>query len=207
MVLHDADDADARGGSASAAENGAAPTSPPSEATALVVTLRMEATAAAVFTRLRQAHFPPQRNWLAAHVTLFHALPVASLDAVLADVAEAAGATAAFSMRVDRVLFLGRGVAYALASPEGARLRTTLASRWDALLGRQDRAGPGRLHVTVQNKVEPAAARALHEQLTREFVPRDIGASGLDVWYYVGGPWRPAGSFLFSGPPASPRPA
>ena len=163
----------------------------------LIVTLQMDVEAAARFTRLRRAYFPAHRNWLAAHVTLFHALPVASIDKVLADCAELAGATAAFRMQVDRVLFLGRGVAYGLSSTEGVRLRGTLANRWDALLGRQDRAWQGRLHVTVQNKVEPVAARALYDELQQKFVPEDIVASGLDVWYYVGGPWRPAATFAF----------
>lgn len=169
-----------------------------SNPTALIVTLQMEAEAAARFTELRRIHFPPDRNWLAAHVTLFHALPVVSLEEVLAGAAERAAATAPFRMRVDRVLFLGRGVAYGLSSARGAQLREALARRWDALLGRQDRAWHGRLHVTVQNKVEPATARALHARLEHEFVPEEVAATGLAVWYYVGGPWRPAATFAFA---------
>ena len=168
------------------------------QATALIVTLQMDAAAAARFTALRQAHFPAERNWLAAHITLFHALPLAATDTVLADVADLAGATHAFAMCVDRVVSLGGGVAYALASPQALRLRDTLAARWDALLGRQDRGWQRRLHITVQNKVVPAAASALLAQLERDFVADAIAATGIAVWHYIGGPWQPVAAFAFA---------
>jgi hypothetical protein len=41
----------------------------------LIVTLLLDDAAQARFDRLRAAHFPSARNHLAAHVTLFHALP------------------------------------------------------------------------------------------------------------------------------------
>lgn len=163
----------------------------------LVVTLRMGDEAAARFTALRRAHFPPERNWLDAHVTLFHALPGEAIDAVSADVDAVARATVPFAMQTERVLFLGAGVAYALASADADALRRDLAARWQPLLGRQDRAKRGPLHVTVQNKVEPAAARALHAELCAGFAAEEVPAVGLDVWHYAGGPWRPAFSRRF----------
>lgn len=163
----------------------------------LVVTLRMGAAAAARFTALRRAHFPPHCNWLDAHVTLFHALPGAAIDAVLAGAGEAARAQPAFVMRCEGVTFLGAGVAYALASPEGVALRAALAQRWAPLLARQDQARRRALHVTVQNKVAPAAARALHDALRARFVAENVPAVGLEVWHYEGGPWRAAASFAF----------
>lgn len=167
--------------------------------TALIVTLQMDPAAAARFTESRQRHFPPERNWLAAHVTLFHALPIEAREDVLRDVADLAGATEAFEMNVDRLLFLGRGVAYGITAPPALKLRRDLAARWDALLSRQDRGWHGRLHVTVQNKVEPSVARALQNELSRDFVPYRIGAVGLQVWNYVGGPWEPVVTVAFAG--------
>lgn len=167
----------------------------------LVVTLRMGDQASARFTALRRKHFPPDRNWLEAHVTLFHALPGAALDDVLADAREVASGQAPFLMRSERVVFLGAGVAFALSSLEASALRSTLALRWAALLGRQDRAKRGALHVTVQNKVSPAAARALYERLHSGFAPEDVPAVGLDIWHYEGGPWRAAATCLFGGVP------
>ncbi|RDI17768.1 2'-5' RNA ligase superfamily protein [Pseudacidovorax intermedius] len=167
--------------------------------TALIVTLRMDAASAAALTALRSAHFPPSRNWLDAHITLFHALPVAELPRVRQDMAEIVERTAPFKLDVDRVQFLGAGVAYAMSAPEALRLRATLATNWSGLLGAQDRQWRGPLHVTVQNKVRPDQARMLHAELARDFVPWKVGATGLDLWYYMGGPWERVGDFAFCG--------
>jgi hypothetical protein len=170
----------------------------------LVVTLRMDARAATHFTALRRSHFPAHRNWLDAHITLFHALPGEHLPNVLGDVLEVATATAPFLMQVERVVFLGRGVAYALGSSDAQTLRRLLAGRWEALLGRQDRARQSPLHITVQNKVAAAVARSLHAQLAADFAPQEILATGIDVWHYEGGPWRLAKGFAFDGTAARP---
>lgn len=164
---------------------------------ALIVTLQMDAPSAARFTALRRAHFPAERNWLDAHITLFHALPGAYANDILGDIARAAGRHRAFALRVERVYFLGAGVAYAMSSPEGMALREDLARCWPTLLGRQDRHWRGPLHVTVQNKVAPAEAKRLQAELERDFVPGDIDAVGLQVWEYLGGPWRPVATCPF----------
>jgi 2'-5' RNA ligase len=161
----------------------------------LIVTLLLEESAQQRFDRLREQHFPPERNFLAAHVTLFHALPGEQLDAVLADLAEAADRPA-FDVAVTGVRFLGRGVAYALGSSEVAALRSGLVAAWQPWLTPQDRQKHAP-HVTVQNKVAPAAARALHERLLADFVPYDVGARGLGLWRYLGGPWEPVAEFAF----------
>ena len=41
----------------------------------LIVTAELPDDVLAWADGLRRAHFPPERNWLVAHVTLFHALP------------------------------------------------------------------------------------------------------------------------------------
>ncbi len=162
----------------------------------LIVTLLLEEAAQQRFDRLRAQHFPAERNHLAAHVTLFHALPGEHLDAVRADLAAAADRPA-FDVAVSGVRFLGRGVAYSLASSELAALRSGLASAWQPWLTPQDQQlhAP---HVTVQNKVAPAVARALHERLVAGFAPYDVRARGLALWRYLGGPWEPVDEFAFS---------
>jgi 2'-5' RNA ligase len=161
----------------------------------LVVTLLLDDAAQARFDRLRAQHFPPERNFLAAHVTLFHALPGEQLDAVRAELAAAADRPA-FDVAVTGVRFLGRGVAYVLASPEVAELRNDLATAWRPWLTPQDRQ-PHAPHVTVQNKVAPDVARALHERLLAEFAPETVRARGLGLWRYLGGPWAPVGEHPF----------
>jgi hypothetical protein len=41
----------------------------------LIVTALLDEAAQERFDRLRREHFPPERNHLAAHLTLFHRLP------------------------------------------------------------------------------------------------------------------------------------
>jgi len=146
---------------------------------------------------LRRAHFPPERNHLDAHVTLFHHLPGTEREAVADAVAEAVHAPAP-AVHLTGVRSLGRGVAVVLASPELAALRADLARRWDGWLTAQDRGKRGDLHVTVQNKVTPDAARALHRQLAASFAPERTRAVALALWRYAGGPWEPVARFAFA---------
>ncbi|RJK97503.1 2'-5' RNA ligase family protein [Vallicoccus soli] len=161
----------------------------------LVLTLALDDEDQERFDALRRAHFPPERNHLAAHVTLFHALPGERLEQVREEVAEAAR-RAPFAVRVVRVRSLGRGVAYDLDAPELTALRRGLADAWAPWLTRQD-ASWSRAHVTVQNKVEPERARALLEELSAGFGPWTVRAAGLALWHYRGGPWEAAGRYPF----------
>lgn len=175
----------------------------------LIVTVEMDASAQQRFDDLRRAHFPPERLVVGAHLTLFHALPGSELPRVQADLAAAARHPRP-RMRVTGVRFLGRGVAYELTAPEVAQLRNSLARDWEAMLTPQDRQ-PFRPHVTVQNKVDPQTARALHQQLAAQLVPFGVVAEGLALWRYRRGPWELAQRYPFGnglrppGAPAAPR--
>ncbi|MCZ2495299.1 2'-5' RNA ligase family protein [Xylophilus sp. Kf1] len=157
---------------------------------ALIVTLQMDPEAASHFTALRTRYFPAERNWLDAHITLFHALPLEAVDEAMADLAETASLTEPFPMRVDKVYFLGGGVAYALSAEPAFDIRRELARRWMPMMGRQDRAWRGPLHITVQNKVPAVEAKRLYEELNADFRPIQVQAVGLQLWEYLGGPWR-----------------
>jgi 2'-5' RNA ligase len=167
------------------------------DADPLVVTLALDPDSQAWFDALRREHFPPERNVLAAHVTLFHALPGEQRDAVDAALAGVA-ARPPFAVAVTGVQLLGRGVAYRLAAPELSALHTRLSAEFDPWLTPQDRQRLS-AHVTVQNKVEPAVARALRDRLATEFVPSEVPARGLGLWRYLGGPWEPLAEHLFAG--------
>ncbi|WP_345771942.1 2'-5' RNA ligase family protein [Geodermatophilus sabuli] len=161
----------------------------------LIVTLLLGDEAQARFDRLRAAHFPPERNHVGAHVTLFHALPGDRVDAVAADL-EAAAARPPFEVAVTGLRLLGRGVAYTLESAELAALRAGLAAAWHPWLTPQDRQRHAP-HVTVQNKVDPAVARGLRDRLAEGFVPGAVPARGLGLWRYLGGPWQAVAAYPF----------
>lgn len=152
----------------------------------LVVTLAIEDAAQQRFDAERARLFPPGRTQVGAHVTLFHAVPGELEEQVRADLVRAGGP--AFPVGVAGVLPLGRGVAYALASTELTGRHRELQQLWWNHLTRQDRQG-FRPHITVQNKVEPAQARATLAVLRRAFRPFEVRAEGFVLWRYDGGPW------------------
>jgi 2'-5' RNA ligase superfamily len=163
----------------------------------LVLTLALEPAAQSWLQSLRDAHFPPGRNLVPAHVTLFHHLPGGEIEAIAATLAAACGATPAPAVRLGPPRFLGRGVALAVAAPGLAALRARLAAGWAAWLTPQDRQG-WRAHATVQNKVPAEQARALHAALAATLPVREARAEALLLWHYRGGPWEAAGRFAFA---------
>ena len=112
--------------------------------------------------------------------------------------AEEVARTPPLPLRLTGVMPLGRGTALRLEAPEALALRARLAAGWASWLSAQDRQG-WRPHVTVQNKVGPAEARALQEELRAGFAPWAAVAEGLLLWRYRGGPWEEAGRFGFAG--------
>ena len=163
----------------------------------LILTLALDERSFGFFDEQRKRHFPPERNILPAHLTLFHKLPHEHEPAILDTLARAAAVQPPIPLDVTGLRSLGRGVAYTLSSPVLARVRLELAKSWALWLTLQDRQ-KHQPHVTVQNKVDPAEARALLSRLMVDFKPFRATGTGLDLWRYRGGPWDKARSFPFS---------
>jgi 2'-5' RNA ligase len=168
----------------------------------LIVTLKLDAATFAVFDELRQHHFPPERNFLPAHITLFHALPGAQEASIQTTLAMHCAGTPALRVEFPRVRSLGRGVAVTVECPALLGLREQLANAWQAWLGAQDRQ-PYRPHLTIQNKVTADEARQLHDELAATWQPLTGTGEGLLLWRYLGGPWEAAGEFAFQTTSAS----
>ena len=162
----------------------------------LILTLTLDEDAQHHFDQLRTAYFPPARNYLRAHVTLFHHLPGTDYAAVVAQLRTVAAATPNMALRVTGVRFLGQGVAYTLENAALQHLHRELQATWAPALHPQD-LQPLRPHITVQNKVTPATARALHEELTASFEPHTVAGTGLALWAYRNGPWDLLDRFAF----------
>lgn len=146
---------------------------------------------------LRRRHFPPERNIVPAHLTLFHHLPP-GIEQELGQRLATYTAVAKPQARIASVINLGRGTAFRIDSDELADIRADLAEAFRGLLIPQDQA-PWRAHVTIQNKVEPHVARALQAQLQESFEPRPLDIKGLASWRYVGGPWQRIREHAFRG--------
>ncbi len=171
---------------------------PQAAAPPLVLTLAVDPQAQADFDRQRRRYFPASLNRIPAHISLFHALPGEELASIRALLAEQVSVTGPFPVRVHDVQKLGRGVAYALASDEFDLLHARLRAAWLPWLTAQDRQG-FRPHVVIQNKVDPAQARALYDKLAAAFRPYSVQATGLLLWRYLGGPWELEQEFSFAG--------
>ncbi len=164
----------------------------------LILTLRMNDAAATHFTALRQSYFPPERNFLTAHITLFHKLPGTSLVRIMNTLNTIAAKRMIFNMQTDQLLFFGAGVAYRVEAPDALLLLQELASAWDDMLAPQDRKNHFVPHITVQNKVRADVAKDLYAKLSAEFESYTMHAIGLDLWHYQGGPWSHAAGFDFT---------
>ena len=149
-------------------------------------------------TALRQAHFPPERNHLEAHVTLFHALPAVLEDEVREVLGRHAAQHAPVPARLEGIMNLGGGTALKLASPRMLALREQIAERFHGMLTAQDSHAP-RLHITIQNKVSPDAARALQSEIATVVQQRDFAFPGLALFRYRGGPWEEVRRWSFRG--------
>jgi hypothetical protein len=163
----------------------------------IIVTVLFGGADQAWFGGLRRAHFPPERNQLDAHLTMFHHLPPSLESEVRQRLAGETRGVRAPVARVAGLIALGGGVAYRIESEELERIRNRLANAFTGMLTPQDQAG-WRPHVTVQNKVPVPEARALQRALEADFRPRSVAIAGLAAWWYRGGPWAPLSRHMFA---------
>lgn len=172
--------------------------SPPSGRGApLLITAELPGDVLAWADGLRRAHYPPERNRLRAHVTLFHALPPSSEGEVRRLLAALAKEPAP-EARLGGLMNLGRGTAIDIHSPGMVAMHGHLAGRLAGLLTRQD-AQKLRLHVTVQNKVTPEAARALQAELQAQLPEWPFRFRGLGLYAWEEGLWRELRVYPFRG--------
>lgn len=137
----------------------------------------------------RRAHYPPARNQVPAHLSLFRQLPGPAVAEIKQRVARVASETP--PLAAWPVGFAARegGVVLALRCPVLMELRAELADALHGLLGHGDRALP-RLQVTLQNKAEAATARASLAVLRAEPLPEKVQIVRLLLWRYLEGPWE-----------------
>ncbi|MCY1045952.1 2'-5' RNA ligase family protein [Corallococcus sp. bb12-1] len=162
----------------------------PSSAEApLLVTAELDPEAFARLDGLRRRYFPPERNLIPAHVSLFHHLPPhehASVEAALEAVAE----RLAPALHFGRPRRLGRGMAVDVEAPGLGTVHRELSHACAQWLTPQDRQ-PFRPHVTLMNKAPLEDATAAFAELSAGWASFDGHAPALLLWRYLGGPWEP----------------
>ena len=162
----------------------------------LILTARIAESDLQPFDLLRQKHFPPDRSFLRAHLTMFHRLPGEYVAQLVERLQCAADGAQPITAEVSGLRNLGAGVAFTITSPQLHALRATLRSDFAQWLGSQD-LRTWQPHITIQNKVSRSAADRLHRELIDGFQRRRIKIVGLDLWRYLNGPWEGETSVLF----------
>lgn len=156
-----------------------------------VVTVEMDPPSQAWLGGLRHQHYPPERNLVPAHLTLFHRATLENIQAV----ARLSLPRRPLPLTFSELRRLGYGVAVDVIAPQLKTLRQALLEKFGDV-SRQD-AQTWRPHVTIQNKVSSEVALALYDQLAETYVTREGTATGLAVWEYRGGPWSLHQTFAF----------
>lgn len=164
----------------------------------LVVTAELPPALQARADALRRAHYPAERNHVPAHLTLLRALPPFVEEEARQLLAALAAEWPPVPAQVTGLMDLGTGTALAIESAALLEVRALITSHFHGMLTLQDEGTP-RLHVTVQNKVVRAEARALQAALGPAMLPERFAFSGLALHRYRGGPWEPAGRWSFRG--------
>lgn len=164
----------------------------------LIVTAEIGPADLAWLDGLRRRHYPPERNRIAAHLTMFHALPAMIEDELRQRLAVLAGELSPPRATIAGLMDLGSGVAFRIVSEELDAVRAELSSAFRGSLTQQDTHG-WRPHITIQNKVVPKVARALLADLERGFEARPLAIAGLAFHHYDGGTWLAGQRYAFRG--------
>lgn len=163
-----------------------------------IVTAELPADVLSWADALRRAHFPPERNHLVAHVTLFHAFAPSLREELRGVLARLSAEFAPPEATLDGLMNLGRGTALAIRSPGMLAIRAAIADQFHRALTRQDQHAP-RLHITIQNKVEPAEAKRLQAELAPTLQPRRFAFPALGLHLYRNPHWDPVGTWPLRG--------
>jgi 2'-5' RNA ligase superfamily len=163
-----------------------------------IVTGELPAEVLAWADALRRAHYPPERNKLAAHVTLFHSFAPSLREELHRTLGRFAAEFSPPKARIDALMDLGSGTALAIRCPALMAVREAIAEHFHGALTAQDLHEP-RLHITIQNKVERPAARALQAELGVSLIPRDFAFTGLGLHLYRESHWESLGTWRFRG--------
>jgi hypothetical protein len=146
----------------------------------LILTLKLDKASQSLLTDLRTKYFPKNRNYLAAHVTLFHAIPshhYPELDAHLQSRADQTGEFEVFIGEPKKMS--NKGVMVTVRDrPHGKIekihddiqqfLQSRVKEEKDKLTD-QDSRRMGKAHVTVMNKAEEDEVDECFKQVEKKF--------------------------------------
>eukprot|EP01119_Soliformovum_irregulare_P010612 TRINITY_DN2618_c4_g1_i2.p1 TRINITY_DN2618_c4_g1~~TRINITY_DN2618_c4_g1_i2.p1 ORF type:complete len:442 (-),score=128.52 TRINITY_DN2618_c4_g1_i2:37-1362(-) len=164
----------------------------------LLVTLKIDDQTQHLMDGLRKQYFPSHRNFIPAHVTLFHALPPSKSSDIESHLKDLARIVPTFQLDATYPILLGNGVGIHMDGEAVQRIRLILATKWKKFLSPQDAQG-FRAHVTIQNKVDSGEAEKLFAHMKSTWNGQTGKATGFQLWKYLGGPWEHIRDYDFQG--------
>jgi hypothetical protein len=156
----------------------------------------MDGEAFARLNELRQRYYPPERNTVPAHLTLFRELPGGRSREIKALLRQVALKQKPIDIPPGEVKLIERGVAVFVRSPQLYGLRHELANEWEIWLSAADLAD-FQPHVTIQNNVSEAEARRTRDEIAATFRPPRIRGIGFHLWRYRDRFWDHVQMFPF----------
>ncbi|KXS98767.1 hypothetical protein AC578_9032 [Pseudocercospora eumusae] len=155
-------------------------------------------------TELRKKYFPQNINKVAAHLTLFHALPGSKLEChIIPTIQEVTRQTSRFRVEATELFRLKKGFAVSVSEKSGGRqskqVHRALQAPWkqEGFLSQQD-AGGCRVHYTLMNKVDDELEiQNAYDEVAGAWEGDSGMAEGLALWKYDRGFWRWYRAFNF----------
>ncbi|KAB8303950.1 hypothetical protein EYC80_005308 [Monilinia laxa] len=151
----------------------------------LILTLRLDGASEKLLTSLRTRYFPSSRNFLSAHITLFHALPPSNRPLYTSLLTTVTHRENRFTLGLKDPFPLGKkGVALNVSSFKLRKIHEELLAELrgkDVQLTEQDQRRL-RPHVTVQNKVGEEEARRTLEEVRRKWGELEGVGEALSLW-------------------------
>lgn len=162
----------------------------------LILTFRLDSGSQALLDEWRASYFPPSRNYLKAHLTIYHQLPGQKLVSIQEALQRVVANEKPTDLHFDGLKHHQGFVGITLSAPGVVGIKERLDLEFKDVLRAQDRQGY-RPHITVTNLGSPGDAKRCYDQLSKMFIPWTGCAVGLDLYHYHGGPWEHAATFLF----------
>ncbi len=161
-----------------------------------ILCLKMDAVSLQRLSAWRKQYFPPERNFLEAHLTLYHRLPFTATQLILSTLKTFAQNQLVFPLSFEELTHQGGFLGIKAAPSEVLQVKGALDRAFDLWLAPQDRQKimP---HVTVMNNAPPEATGEALRLLKQEFAPWQGRAEGLQLFRYRQGPWEWVADFLF----------
>lgn len=155
-------------------------------ANTLIITLKIESDAQSFFEEKRKQYFPNYCNYVAAHLTYFHAAPDSSL---FVDSLKAQAPQSAILMEANTIEPFNNGMAYAVKNERLQALHSDLQQQFLKQLSGKDKK-IWKPHITVQNKVTEFKAQKSYLELAKNFTPFKFKVEGFNAYVYAKQKWE-----------------